>query len=387
MVPRICEKLLKRYARGFRAVAIAGPRQSGKTILVRNTFPDKPYISLENPDERLMAENDARTFLSRFPKGAIIDEIQRAPALFSYLQQILDETKRDGLFILTGSNNFLLQESLTQTLAGRAGYIDLLPLSYSEIELFGKKQRTTDSLMLLGAYPEIYHRKRKPAEWYPAYIRTFVERDVKQFRNVGDTILFQRFMQLCAGRTGQLLNVASISNECDIDVKTVNAWLGLLQAAYIIHLLPPYHKSFNKRIVKTPKLYFIDTGLACNLLGIRTPLELSNSHFRGSLFENLVVTELLKKKFNSGSPSRLYFWRDNKGLEVDVLWDSGKQIVPIEIKSSRTLQPDHMRYMKRWNKISGSKQGILVYDGDQEFLGSDGIKVVNWKKIGELELK
>lgn len=384
MIPRDAEKLLRKYSGLFRALAVVGPRQSGKTTLVKKTFPKKPYVSLENPDERLLADQDPRAFLGRFKNGAILDEAQRVPALFSYLQQLLDETKKEGLFILTGSNNFLLQQNITQSLAGRIGYIDLLPLGQNEIKAFGPGEHSTNSLLLHGCYPEIFHKKRSPGIWYPAYIRTYVERDVKQLRNIDNTILFHRFLQLCAGRIGQLLSVNSLSNEAGIDVRTVNAWLGLLQSCYIVHLLPPHHSNFNKRVVKSPKLYFIDSGLACSLLGIRNETELSNSHFRGALFENHVIAEMLKIKNNKGSQTHLYFWRDNKGAEVDLVLDNGKNLIPVEIKSAQTYQEKQLSPLNTWNTWSGNKNGILVYDGKQEFETKTKIKIINWKNLAGL---
>jgi predicted AAA+ superfamily ATPase len=380
MVDRIAEKLVRSYSKEFRALAVVGPRQSGKTTLVRKVFPKKEYISLENPDERQLAETDPRGFLGRFPKGAILDEAQRVPTLFSYLQQVLDETNQEGLFILTGSNNFLLQQSVSQTLAGRIGYIDLLPLSFAEIQEFGGRQRSSNELILQGCYPELFDKNRSPGIWYPSYIRTYVERDVKLLRNIENSLLFTRFLQLCAGRIGQQLNVAAIGNECGIDVKTVNAWLGILQSSYIIHLLPPYFNSFNKRLVKTPKLYFIDTGLACSLLGIHAEKELSVSHFRGALFENYIIMDVFKKKYNEGSASLLYYWRDSKGVEVDLLVDKGGKLLPVEIKSGQTFQEDQLHSMHQWNDLSGNKGGLLLYDGVQEFTKTNGIRVQNWRR-------
>ena len=379
MVKRQSEKLIRQYARQFRALAVVGPRQSGKTTLVRSVFPKKPYVSLEDPDERLFADQDPRAFLSRFKNGAIIDEAQRVPALFSYLQKILDETKKVGLFILTGSNNFLLQQTISQSLAGRIGYIDLFPLSLQEIRSFSNASMDTDDLILNGSYPELYDKKRKAALWYPSYIRTYVERDVKQIRNIDNTILFNRFLKLCAGRTGQQLVVSALSNDCGIDVKTVNSWLSILESSYVIHLLSPHHKNFNKRLVKTPKLYFVDTGLACSLLGIKSVNELKHSHFRGALFENLVVNELLKEKFNHGSNDGIYFWRDNKGVEIDVLMEKGKKLIPFEIKSAQTFNSSFLSSLGLWNKYSGLKGGHLYYDGKQEMDTREGIKVRNWK--------
>ncbi|MFN8359486.1 MAG: ATP-binding protein [Candidatus Kapaibacterium sp.] len=381
MIHRTIEQLLVQYSREFRALAVVGPRQSGKTTLVRSVFAHKPYISLENPDELLLASSDPRAFLNRYLGGAIIDEAQRVPALFSYLQQILDETSEDGLFILTGSNNFLLQQSVTQSLAGRIGYIDLLPLSYNEINSLGLPDLSTNQLILQGCYPEIYDKQRSHQIWYPAYIRTYVERDVKLLRNIDNTLLFTRFVQLCAGRIGQQLSVSALSNECGIDVKTVQAWLSILQSSFIIYLLPPHFKNFNKRVVKTPKLYFTDTGLACSLLGIRSENEVSNSHFRGALFENYVVNELLKHKFNTGSPVNLYYWRDSLGVEIDILLDTGRTLYPIEIKASETFQESHLKPMQQWQRISKITRGLLLYDGEQEFDRQDSVNVRNWRSI------
>lgn len=386
MIGRTAQKLLRAYSRQFRALAVVGPRQSGKTTLVRLTFPRKPYVSLENPDDRMLADNDPRAFLSRFKNGAIIDEAQRVPELFSYLQQILDETRKEGLFILTGSNNFLLQQSVTQSLAGRIGYIDLLPLNLNEIISFGTQKLSTDELILNGCYPEIYDKQRKPGHWYPAYIRTYVERDVKQLRNIENTLLFTRFLQLCAGRIGQQLSIAALSNECGIEVKTANSWLGILQSSYIVFLLPPHFRNFNKRVVKTHKLYFTDTGLACSLLGIRQAKELSNSHFRGALFENYVITELFKLKYNTGSQTNFYYWRDNKGIEVDLLLDNGKILFPMEIKRAQTFKEEYLKPMQQWNSYSRNKGGRFIYDGIQEYIRKDKIEVLNWRSITKMKI-
>ncbi len=381
MIPREAEQLLRLYATQFRAVAVVGPRQSGKTTLVRSVFAQKPYVSLENPDERLLATSDPRAFLGRYRDGAVIDEAQRVPELFSYLQQILDESRRDGMFILTGSNNFLLQQSVTQSLAGRIAYVDLLPLSYSELLSVNAQDRSTNKIILDGFYPELHDRKRKPELWYPAYIRTYVERDVKQLRNIENTVLFTRFLQLCAGRVAQQLSISALSNECGIDLKTAQAWLSILQSSYVVHLIQPHQRNFNKRVVKTPKLYFTDTGLVCSLLGIRKEEELQNSHFRGALFENLVVGEILKQKYNSGSSSQVYYWRDNKGVEIDLVIDSGSKLYPIEIKSSQTSQDQHFKSLRLWNKYSDTEGGTVLYDGGQEFVTSSAHVVANWRSM------
>jgi len=384
MLPRVAETLIKKYSRQFRALAIVGTLQSGKTTVVKKVFPKKPYISLEDPDERMLATNDPLAFLNRYKKGAVIDEAQRVPELFSYMQGILDTVKTDGFYILTGSNNFLLQQSISQSLAGRIDYIDLLPLCYREILQFRKINYTTNELIRNGGYPELYDKNRQPGIWFPSYIRTYIERDVKLLRNIDNTILFNRFLQLCAGRVGQQLNIAALSIESGVDVKTAQSWLGILQSSYIIMLLPPHFKNYNKRVVKTPKLYFLDTGLACSLLGIRKDPELQNSHFRGALFENFVLLEILKQKYNTGSQALLYYWKENNGLEIDLLIDNGKKIVQVEIKAAQTFDNSYFKNIIHWNKISGNKGGIVVYDGEKNITLSGNYLTTNWK---DLQLK
>lgn len=369
---------LSNTAAQFRAVMVVGPRQSGKTTLVRTTFADKPYASLENPDERLLAERDPRAFLGRFPDGAILDEVQRVPSILNYLQEILDNTEKDGLFILTGSNNILLQENISQTLAGRVGVLDLLPLSYRELKQAGIDMGL-DELILKGGYPEVHGKGRDPKAWYPAYVRTYVERDVRQVKNIENTLLFTRFLRLCAGRVGQMLNASALSNECGIDVKTVNAWLSVLESTYVIKMLTPFHRNFNKRITKSPKLYFVDTGLACSLLGIRSVNELALSHFRGALAENLVVVEAWKNALNACRHDAFHYWRDNKGVEVDLIVDSGQDFMPIEIKSAKTFSEDFLKNINKFQDYAGGSAGTLLYDGTMEFTTSDNVRVCNWK--------
>jgi len=381
-IHRDIEPLVLTYSRQFRALAVVGPRQSGKSTVVCQVFAGKPYVSLENSDECLLAETDPWAFLARFTHGAVIDEAQRAPLLFSYLQQVLDETSEDGLFVLTGSNNFLLQENISQTLAGRIGYVDLYPLCYYEICHFGRTAWDTGELIFRGCYPELYQKNREPGIWYPSYIRTYVERDVKLIRNIENTLLFNRFLKLCAGRIAQQLNISTLALETGIDMRTANAWLSVLQSSYIVYLLPPHHKNFNKRLVKTPKLYFTDTGLACALLGIRQQTEMEVSHFRGALFENYILMECLKRHSNAGSQAGFYYWRDSNGLEVDLLIDKGGSLYPIEIKMAQTYTEELMKPLARWMHLSGTTIGSLYYDGRQQFLKSNGIEVVNWREAG-----
>jgi predicted AAA+ superfamily ATPase len=380
MILREIRKTLKEYAGSFRSVLIVGPRQSGKTTLAKFCFPKKPYVSLENMDERALAVEDPRAFLSRFPKGAILDEVQRAPILLNYLQEVLDHSKQDGLFILTGSNNILLQETISQTLAGRIGVLDLLPLSYREVHSIDKKIDLYDCI-LKGFYPEIYDRGRKPTLWYPSYIRTYIERDVRQIRQIDNISLFQKFVKLCAGRIGQQLNVSALSNDAGIDVRTVHFWLSVLESSYIIFQLQPFHQNYNKRLVKSPKLYFYDTGLACSLLNIKTLNELSFSHFKGTLVENFVITEFVKNNLNNQLGYQYYYWRDNNGVEIDLIQEGSNDLLPIEIKSAQTYNSDFSKNLKKFISYSGAQKGILLYDGQQEFKGTDGIEVFNWERF------
>ncbi len=366
------------FAKQFRSVLVVGPRQSGKTTLVLNAFPNKPYASLENPDERALAENDPRAFLARFPNGAILDEVQRTPVLLNYLQEILDNTEQDGLFILTGSNNILLQESVSQSLAGRVGVLELLPLSFRELSN-ASWSMSLEELIFRGEYPEIYDRGRNPTIWYPSYIRTYVERDVRQLKNIENTALFTKFLRLCAGRTGQMVNQSALSNECGIDVRTVNSWLSVLESTYVIRLLQPFHRNFNKRITRSPKLYFVDTGLACSLLGIRSIEELTVSHFKGALVENLFIMEIVKNSLNNASTTSFHYWHENNGVEVDLIVDSGNHFHPIEIKSAQTYSADFLRNLKKFRSYSKVTEGTLLYNGEMEFRSEDGFNVMNWK--------
>ena len=383
MIKRDAEAELIALSRQFRAVAVTGPRQSGKTTLVRKVFDQKPYISLENPDTRKYAQEDPRGFLGDFPEGAILDEIQRAPAIFSYLQQILDEASNPGLFILTGSNNFLLQENISQSLAGRVGYLFLLPLSLNEIK---QLEMQSNQLLIKGGYPYLFNQEASIGKFYANYISTYVERDLRLLKNVTNLYAFERFLHLCAGRVGQLLNMNNLATEVGVDVKTIASWIGVLETSFVAFRLQPYYKNYNKRIVKTPKFYFYDTGLATSLLGISEPEELALSPFRGGLFENLVVVEFLKHHFNNGINNKLWFWRNNTGNEIDLLVDNGLKQIPIEIKSGKTISEDFFRGLKYWEKLTGEKEAYLVYDGTEKQSRSDGITVLPLTGIAKFQL-
>ena len=378
MIPRESQKELLSLASQFKAVAVVGPRQSGKTTLTKMLFPDKVYVNFENPDTKLFATQDPRGFLSNYPNGAIFDEAQRVPELFSYLQQILDESTSNGLFIITGSNNFLLQEQISQSLAGRVGYLNLLPLTISEI---GTLETDVNSLIYKGGYPSLYKEPIEPSKWYANYIRTYVERDVRLIKNIIDFAAFERFLRLCAARVGQLLNMNNLAMEVGVDSKTINSWIGVLESSFVAFRLQPHFKNYNKRIVKMPKLYFYDTGLATALLGIENKNQLDLNIYKGALFENLIVLELVKSRYNMAKLNNLFFWRDHKGNELDVLIDNGSSLIPIEIKSGKTITNEFFKGLKYWQKLSGLDAGYVVYSGSEIQNRSDELKVLPYDKL------
>ncbi len=379
MIKRKAETALLQLAKEFKCVAVIGPRQSGKTTLVKKVFPKKPYVSLENPDIRKFASEDTRGFLSGYSEGAILDEAQRVPELFSYLQQILDDKDEAGQFILTGSNNFLLQENIAQSLAGRIGLITLLPFSMMEAGI--TKSTSINKLLYKGLYPPLYDKKFDPAAWYSNYIMTYVERDVRLIKNITNFTAFEKLIKLCAGRCGQLLNMHNLAIETGVDSKTVASWIGILEMSYIIFRLNPHHANFNKRLVKMPKIYFYDTGLAASLLGIEHAEQLNYHPFRGSLFENLIIVELLKQRFNRGLRSNLSFWRDNVGHEIDALMQNGDELTPVEIKSGQTITDEYFNGIKFWQKISPGSNGYIIYGGDDKQKRSNGIEVLPFYSI------
>ena len=379
MVIRDAEEKLKNLSEQFKAVAVVGPRQSGKTTLVKHVFSHLNYVNLENRDSQHFAMEDPRGFLVQYAQGAVIDEAQRAPELFSYLQQVLDETKTTGRFIITGSNNFLLQQNISQSLAGRIAYLYLLPFTYPEIRHI--YETDLNNMLLKGFYPAIYDQPVDAETWKTNYIRTYIERDVRQIKNISNLQVFDRFLRLCAGRSGQLLNMSNLALETGVDIKTIGSWLGILESSFILFRLPPHYKNFNKRIVKMPKLYFYDIGIACSLLGIHTTEQLMCHPLAGSLFENFVISEFLKKNFNKGTNSSFYFWRDNTGHEVDLIIEDAGKLFPVEIKSGRTITPEYFSGLYFWQKITGSNEGRIIYAGDSEQNRTDGIQITNWKNM------
>jgi predicted AAA+ superfamily ATPase len=383
MIFRAATSKVQFLAQQFKAVAIIGPRQSGKTTLAKYVFPEKAYVNFENPDTRLFATEDPRGFLSNYPDGAIFDEAQRVPALFSYLQQILDESLTNGLFIITGSNNFLLQESISQSLAGRVAYLTLLPLTLDEI---GVQHTTCNEWLVRGAYPGLYKEAIDPNTWYANYIRTYIERDVRLVKNINNLLTFERFVRLCAGRVGQLLNMQSLAIEVGVDAKTINTWMGILEMTFVAFRLQPYHKNFNKRLVKMPKLYFYDTGLAAALLGIENSQQLKLNPFRGALFENFVILDLIKQRFNQAKASNLFFWRDSAGNELDILIDQAERLIPVEIKSGQTVTPAFFKGLNYWQKLTGEEGGYVIYGGNQIEKRSHGRTVLPYTDIAKLPL-
>ncbi len=381
MIRRLAATKLQNLCKGFPIVAITGPRQSGKTTLARASFPDYEYFSLEDLDSRQEAADDPRGFLQRRANGFILDEVQHVPELFPYLQTYADSQKSMGRIVLTGSQNFLMMQRITESLAGRVGMIELLPFSWEELPA-SKKNRPLDQVLFTGAYPPVHEREIDPLDWYPRYIQTYIDRDVRSLRNIGNLQLFQRFVRLCAGRVGQLLNFNALATEAGVDHKTAQAWLSVLEAAYIVFRLQPYHQNFNKRLVKQPKLYFTDSGLLCSLLQIESPAQLETHYARGALFENWVVAECLKQRFNLGRTSNLFFFRDHSGREVDLLQEEGDTLHATEIKSGATLNSSFFDNLKWFAKLESTSVKVaslkLIYGGDRN-THRDAIEVKSWR--------
>ncbi len=381
MLPRIAQHALENLASWYPAVALTGPRQSGKTTLSRSAFPQKPYVSLENPDEVALAHDDPRAFLARFPEGAILDEIQRAPQLFSWLQERLDTDRGCGRFILTGSQQFGLRDAISQSLAGRVGHLHLLPFSLQELQQGDCALATLEAALLSGGYPPIYDRNIPPAVWFADYVATYIERDVRQVLAVRDLGTFQRFLRMCAARTGQLLNLSSLAADCGISHNTAKSWIGVLEASYLIMLLPPWHRNLRKRLVKTPKLYFLDAGLAAWLAGVRSHGDVAFGSMRGPLFETWVVSEVVKWLRNHLLAHELYFLRDTHGLEIDLLVDlGGGRVAAIECKAGQTVASDWFAPFERVSQVLEIDAAAIVYGGDSD-QSRRAANVVGWRSL------
>lgn len=365
---------LQDAATQYPIVTLTGPRQSGKSTLLRHLYSDYKYVNLEEPDLRELAEKDARAFLRNFPGKTIIDEAQRVPSLFSYLQAHVDEVDQPGMYFLAGSHNFLLMEAINQSLAGRTAVLHLLPFSRAELHEAGKLPENVSEQIFKGFYPRLYDRNINPSRYYADYLRTYVERDVRQITRIVDLNKFTLFLKLCAARIGQLLNLNSLANECGINIKTAESWLSILEASFIVYRLLPSHVNYNKRLVKASKLYFFDTGLASHLLSLKNASEIDLSYLKGALFENLVINQFVKNSYNKGENPDIYFWRDSQGTEVDLLLKSGSDLFAYEIKSGQTFNSDYFKNLVKWCQISNvpPEECNIIYLGNQGLTTSNG---------------
>ena len=360
-------------------VYLGGPRQAGKTTLLRHFYPNLPYANLEDPELRLLAEQDPRRFLGRFPAGAILDEVQRVPSLFSYLQVLVDEDRRLK-FLLSGSQNFLLMERITQSLAGRVGILNLLPFSYAELQATVFKPTSLGYFAWRGGYPALYDRETPQAVFFGNYLQTYLERDVRLLKNIGDLGLFSRFLRLCAGRVGQPLNMSTLAADLGISVNTVKSWFSILEASYMIFYVQPFYENFNKRIIKSPKYYFYDSGLLCYLLGISDVAQLDLHHYYSNIVENALMADLYKKRTNAGQRPVFWFWQDQQGNEVDLLIEENGRLMAIEIKSSQTFNTRLLSGLKRWEQVKGAvgSENYLIYAGIQE-MALESCRLLPWE--------
>lgn len=391
MIAREIAPILQNLAQQFSAVAVVGPRQSGKSTLVKALFPDYAYVTLEDLDKRVAAKSDPRGFLTVYSdrKGLIIDEVQEVPELLSYMQGIIDQAYRPGFFILTGSQQLLLNEKITQSLAGRITFLTLLPLSAAELRAAGKLPENVEKLLVSGCYPQLYAHPIDPLTWAPSYITSYIERDIRQILKVKDIIVFQKFLKLCAARIGNLINYLELARDCEISPHTAKHWMSILDATYIVKLLPPYYNNFSKRVIKSPKLYFYDTSLVCSLLGIRTAEELAFHPIKGAIFESFIMSEMFKYNFNHNRPQNLYFWRDTQGREIDCIIERmlGKTVA-VEIKAGKTVQDTFFRGLSDWQSITKqAEQPSYVVHGGNEDVSYKSRYVFAWYNVEALMQK
>ncbi|MBE7417713.1 MAG: ATP-binding protein [Ideonella sp.] len=386
MIPRLAASRLTRLLEGFPIVTVTAPRQSGKTTLVRALLPDKPYVSLEAPANREFARERPADFLRQYPRGAVIDEAQHAPELFSELQGAVDAAGRMGLFVLTGSQNLTLLSRVTQSLAGRTALVELLPLSIAELRSASLLPPEYPALLVKGFFPAVHARALEPYEWLQSYLVTYAERDARQLAAIQDLGAFQRFLKLTAARSGQLLNMHALAADTGVTDKTVRHWLSILETCYLVHFVRPHSANFGKRLVKMPKLYMTDVGLAAALLGIQTVAQVEAHPLRGALFETLVVNEFLKRQRNAGQREPLWFWRDNIGTEVDLVLERASEVAAVEVKSGITVAADAFGALDKWRRYAAERgpfTGVhagLVYGGDARFV-RDGVDVLPWSML------
>ncbi|MFK7932076.1 MAG: ATP-binding protein [Saprospiraceae bacterium] len=366
-------------------VSVTGPRQAGKTTLLRFLFPHYDYVSLENINNRQLAESDPIGFLDRYSEKVIFDEAQRVPDLFSYLQTLVDEQQEMGQFILSGSQNFLLRKNITQSLAGRVGIVRLMPFSEKELQLQNVPRPSLDECIFNGYYPSIYDRQISPFVFYPNYLETYVQRDVQDLIHARNITSFQRFMRLCAGHVGQTIVYSQLANSVGVSTETIRNWLSILEQSYIIFQLQPFYRNFNKRQIKSAKLYFYDTGLLCSLLRMRTSANLQDYYQRGAIFENFVIADIFKMVHHRGERPHFYFWRDNNQNEADLLWEVANQIHILEIKSTKTLKPNHFKNLVKFkNWIPDNEVHLHLVYGGSEQMNSNGVSVWSWQHLVEL---
>ena len=373
---------LRSWSAGFKSITLTGPRQSGKTTLARQTFPDLPYVSLENPDVRERAVQDPRGFLSQISEGAILDEIQRAPELFSYLQQILDEQKEMGRWIFTGSQQFGLGENISQSLAGRTALLTLYPFSHQELKQAGKADFDLAKTLFRGGYPPLYDPGSPVEPWLNAYVATYLERDVRQILEIRNMEAFRTFLRLCAGSIGQEVNLSRLGADSGVQQGTIREWLTVLEASYVIIRIPSFHKNYRKRLVKRPKVYFVDSGLAARLIGLEESDQWWTHPLRGALFENWVVMETIKARANQGKDPNCFYWRENNGLEIDLLREEGGKVYPVEMKSGATFSPDWIKGLTKWAALAGkeSETPELIYGGGESFTYQN-TRVTPWSDL------
>ena len=383
IIERSIKSKLLQLLKSFPVVTLTGCRQCGKSTLLKHLLPDYTYISLEDLDLRQIAKEDPRHFISIYSQKVIIDEIQQVPELLSYLQTHIDSVNESGMYVLTGSHNLLLMQSISQSLAGRTALLSLAPFSVAELRSENLVPQTTNEMLFKGSFPRIYDKQIEATDFYPSYIKTYIDRDVRILRNINDYSAFTRFLKLCAGRCSQILNVTALAEDAGITRKTAEAWLSVLEASYIIYLLKPYYKNFGKRIIKNPKMYFYDTGLVSSLLGITSAEQIENFYMRGALFENFVVSELLKRRLFAGKTDELYFWRDSNGIEIDVIEEDNLEIKAYEIKASETMNTAFFSNIKKVKEIAGLKaeNTAVIYSGKTLPATKENGAYICWKEI------
>ncbi len=386
MIKRVLEQQLVKYFKQYPVVVLTGPRQSGKTTLVKKVFPKMNYVNLEDIEVREFAKDDPKGFLKQYGEKLIIDEAQHTPELLSYIQLIVDKNGKNGQYILTGSQNFLLLEKINQSLAGRVAVLKLLPLSIGELKKSTKNKlpKKYSELLFKGFYPKLYKEKIDAEQYYLNYIQTYIERDVRTIKNISNLSKFKKFLTLLSARVGQILNISSLINDCDIDYKTANSWLSILEASYVIFLLQPHHKNYSKRVIKAPKIYFYDTGIICSLLNISSVKQLETHYLKGEIFESMIIMDTLKQQYNQAKKESVFFWRDKTGHEIDLITEQSGEVYPTEIKSGQTIRDDFFKNLDYYNKLAKipTENSRIIYGGEQK-QKRHMRTVVGWRSLGE----